>query len=241
MIHANLRLRAAVRLAGLRPLVPTRPSGPGDHTKAPGGSRGGWFTRTCGFVPQFAWRASARWSQRGPPGLVITQKAPGGSRGTPGHAPVRLPCDAGSSRGSACRRAAWMAGWFSGPESPGFHPGLLGAETGGATQPSRSATTPGQACTGHGWPCRREGKPAPRLRPRRAKPAGGCVSRRRIPSGLLRLTARLAWRASHRPAGRTLAATTPGQACRGHGWPGRREIQSPRSSRKFSRSATRLE
>jgi len=63
---------------------------------------------------------------------------------------------------------------------------------------------------------------APRLRPRRAKPAGGCVSRRRIPAGLRRLSARLAWRASQRPAGRTSAATTPGQACRGHGWPGRR-------------------
>jgi len=25
-----------------------------------------------------------------------------------------------------CRRAAWMAGWFSCPESPGFHPGLFG-------------------------------------------------------------------------------------------------------------------
>jgi len=42
------------------------------------------------------------------------------------------------------------------------------------------------------------------LRPRRAKPAGGCASRRRIPAGLRRLTARLARRASQRPAGRTV-------------------------------------
>ena len=140
--------------------------------KAPGGSRGGWFTRTCGFVPQFAWRASARWSQRGPPGLVITQKAPGGSRGTPGHAPVRLPCDAGSSRGSACRRAAWMAGWFSGPESPGFHPGLLGAETGGSTVGDRRYRA--AALRRPRSPGRRPFARlvAPWLRPRRAKPAG---------------------------------------------------------------------
>jgi hypothetical protein len=32
--------------------------------------------------------------------------------------------------------------------------------------------------------------------------------------------------ATARPAGRTSAATTPGQACRGHGWPGRREVST---------------
>ena len=38
------------------------------------------------------------------------------------------------------------------------------------------------------------------------------------PFGPASAYARLAWRASHRPAGRTLAATTPGQACGGQGW-----------------------
>jgi len=32
--------------------------------------------------------------------------------------------------------------------------------------------------------------------------------------------------ATARPAGRTLAATTPGQACGGHGWPRRRKVSS---------------
>jgi hypothetical protein len=46
------------------------------------------------------------------------------------------------------------------------------------------------------------------------------------PCGPASAYARLAWRASHRPAGRTLAATTPGQACGGHGWPRRREVSA---------------
>ena len=94
--------------------------------KAPGGSRGTWFTRTCGVVPQFAWRAFARWFQPGLPGLALTQKAPGGSRGTPGGIPSRLLCDEGSHKWIGGCPAAWTVGWFSSPESPGFRPGLLG-------------------------------------------------------------------------------------------------------------------
>jgi len=65
------------------------------------------------------------------PGLLgprasSTQKAPGGSRGTPGCMPFRVPCDGGLNRGITCRHAAWTAVWLSGPESPGCHPGLLG-------------------------------------------------------------------------------------------------------------------
>jgi hypothetical protein len=45
-IHANARHPAAVRLAGLRRLVLTRP---------------GCFTRTRGILPPFAWPASAGW------------------------------------------------------------------------------------------------------------------------------------------------------------------------------------
>jgi len=85
---------------------------------------------------------SPRVSTRGFP-TRRPQKAPGGSRGTPGGMPSRVPCDAGSKLVSPCSRAAWTAGWFSGsklvspcsraawtagwfsyPESPGFHPGL---------------------------------------------------------------------------------------------------------------------
>jgi len=53
------------------------------------------------------------------------QKAPGGSRGTPGRMPSRVPCCAGLNRDIACGHPAWTAGWFSHPVSPGFHPGLL--------------------------------------------------------------------------------------------------------------------
>ena len=60
-----------------------------------------------------------------PLGLALNQKAPGGSRGTPGHSPPRSPCAAGLHEGITCRGTAWTAGWFSHPESPGFHPGLL--------------------------------------------------------------------------------------------------------------------
>jgi hypothetical protein len=76
MVHANLRPRATVRLAGLRPLGSTRPSGPGLPQESSGGSRGAWCTRTRGLVPQFAWRASARWGQPGPPGLASHTKPP---------------------------------------------------------------------------------------------------------------------------------------------------------------------
>jgi hypothetical protein len=276
MVHANLRPRAAGRLAGLRPLGSTRPSGPGLSQEASGGSRGEWCTRTCGLVPQVAWRASARWREAALPaaGLCVVhrfatrtgvvplgaahtlspdvrfghpcppltrrcrrfalraplatyavsrgwaaprcvdecpggrsnhprhaaaagraawrgyatsrlrassetrecrgvleargvsrgnadglpvwrcvfpqlalfdvarspvllsashartaQEAPGGSRGTPGRISSRVPCDVGLNREIVCRRLAWMAVWFSCPESPGFHPGLLGRAT----------------------------------------------------------------------------------------------------------------
>jgi len=41
MVYANPRHRAAVRLAGLRPMVSTRPSRPGAHTKSPRRKPGG--------------------------------------------------------------------------------------------------------------------------------------------------------------------------------------------------------
>ena len=67
------------------------------------------------------------------------QKAPGGSRGTPGHLPSRSPCATVPNRSITFRRAAWNTGWFSSPVSPGFHPGLLGAQK----APGGSRGTPG--------------------------------------------------------------------------------------------------
>jgi hypothetical protein len=63
------------------------------------------------------------------PGLLartpFPQKAPGGSRGTPGGMTSRLPCVSGLNRGINGRRVAWITGRLSYPVSPGFHPGLL--------------------------------------------------------------------------------------------------------------------
>jgi hypothetical protein len=44
--------------------------------KAPGGSRGEWFTRTCGIVPQFALRAVARAQSTRPSGPSAHTKSP---------------------------------------------------------------------------------------------------------------------------------------------------------------------
>ena len=44
--------------------------------------------------------------------------------------PSRVPCDAGATRESVSRPAAWTTGWSSCPVSPGSRPGLLGADTG---------------------------------------------------------------------------------------------------------------
>ncbi len=186
-MYANLRLRAAVRLAGLRPHAdnpalrawrshkkpPAEAGGlrvaslPACHAKRVRtgklravirhGRRGGFRARSprvstrgflcgcqarrAGLIPSGR-RPAKRTAARGrgfacsmPPGFhpgllgpraPFTQKAPGGSRGTPGRIPSRLPCEAGSNREIACRHPAWTAGWFSCPDSPGFHPGLLG-------------------------------------------------------------------------------------------------------------------
>ena len=75
--------------------------------------------------------------QPGPPGLALPQKAPGGSRGTPGGMPSRVPCDVGLNREIACGHPAWTAGWFSHPVSPGFHPGLLGTRVAPTKSPRR--------------------------------------------------------------------------------------------------------
>jgi len=66
-----------------------------------------------GFPPGAFWNAR------------LPQKAPGGSRGTPGRMHSRVPCCAGLNRDIACRHPAWTAGWFAHPVSPGFHPGLF--------------------------------------------------------------------------------------------------------------------
>jgi hypothetical protein len=83
MIHANPRLRAAVRLAGRRPLrinpalrawhphkqprVETREHDPREPAASCRGSLGG---------------PPPAWNQPGPPGLASAQKAPGGNPGT---------------------------------------------------------------------------------------------------------------------------------------------------------------
>jgi len=48
-------------------------------------------------------RPAAAAFQPGPWGHAVNQKAPGGSRGTPGHSPPRSPCAAALHRGITCR------------------------------------------------------------------------------------------------------------------------------------------
>jgi hypothetical protein len=76
----------------------------------------------CGFAPGItcrhpAWTAvwfSHPVSPGFHPGLLgprapCPQKAPGGSRGTPGSIASRVPCAVGSHRGITCRHPAWTA------------------------------------------------------------------------------------------------------------------------------------
>jgi hypothetical protein len=59
--------------------------------------------------------------------------------------------------------------------------------------------------------------PRPLAAPR-AAPQRGSSTLRRTAASRRGAEATAAWRAAARPAGRTLAATTPAQACGGHGW-----------------------
>jgi len=75
------------------PPAHSRPGPPGlaPPQKAPGGSRGGWFTRTCGILPQFAWRASARSQSTRPSGPGASTKCPRRKPGGMVHANLRHP------------------------------------------------------------------------------------------------------------------------------------------------------
>ena len=124
--------------------------------------------------------------------------------------------------------------------------------------PLRSATAPRQRLRGHAWAAAREAsasclaslrRPPPALDgPPSGRPIHGLRSCRRprrvawIDASSIRHAAAAPRRprspggATVRPAGRTLAATTPGQACRGHGWPGRRYLLT----RKWQMSPSRI-
>jgi len=119
------------------PPAHSRPGPPGlaPPQKAPGGSRGEWFTRTCGILPQFAWRASARTQSTRPSGPGAHTKSPrrkpgdSGSHAFPGamrcgFEPEKLRvvirrgrrggfhtrCPRVSTRGFSCACQAWRAG-----------------------------------------------------------------------------------------------------------------------------------
>jgi hypothetical protein len=126
MIHANTRHRAAVRLAGRRPLginpalrawrphkkprVETREHDPREPAASCRGSLGG---------------PPPAWNQPGPPGLAPAQKAPGGNPGTPGMntTPQSMPDDRTQLPGSNPHRMA--LGKACHPESPGSRRGLF--------------------------------------------------------------------------------------------------------------------
>ena len=81
--------------------------------------------------------AAASWGAN--PGA---QKAPGGSRGTPGRTRARVPCMWAPINESPRSSPAWMVGWFSCPVSPGFHPGLLGQRVTPTRSPRRKPGKP---------------------------------------------------------------------------------------------------
>jgi len=111
MLHANPRRRAAVRLAGLHPLginpalrawyshkkprVETRDHAARKPAASCRGSLGG---------------PAPAWIQPGPPGLALTQEAPGGNPGTPGlkTIPPSMPHD--GARFAVRTRSAWHTG-----------------------------------------------------------------------------------------------------------------------------------
>jgi len=97
--------------------------------------RGSRVVRLFVRVFRFGLRIDARERHKKPPAGA------GGHRVEP---LSRVPCIASSKRGVTCGREAWMAGRCLCPESPGFHPGLLGTLTGPSALERRSpADVPG--------------------------------------------------------------------------------------------------
>ncbi len=134
-----------------------------------------------------------------------------------------------SNRGIAGRRSAWMAEWFSGPVSPGCHPGLLAqprtphkkppAEAGGlrvahlpACHAIRVRTREADAASRHGRRDRfqtREMCLGSRAQPgyRKPEPTPGW-RRRRESLWAQRTSGDGAWTAPHRRSPRTVAGTS---------------------------------
>jgi len=125
-MHANQRHRAAVRLAGRRPLG-INPALQAWHAhKKPRVETRGHDARE----PAASCRGSLggpppAWNQPGPPGLARTQEAPGGNPGTPGMktTPPSMPDDGTQCPGSNPHRMA--PGKACDPVSPGFRRGLF--------------------------------------------------------------------------------------------------------------------
>jgi hypothetical protein len=109
------------------------------------------------------------------------------------------------------------------PGSQGMgRPSLMPAELPGRPPPARDSPPSGWAAKRNARHAAAEGRAACLPRPRRAADRRLVEPpRRRSPAA-----ATAARKAAARPAGRTLAATTPAQACGGHGWPRRREVSS---------------
>ena len=101
--------------------------------KAPGGSRGGCCTRTCGLMPQFAWRASARMQTTRPSGPGASTKSPRREPGDTGwHAfPGAMRC--GFEPVNCVPSSGMDGGMVFTPGAPGFPPGAscVGARPGG--------------------------------------------------------------------------------------------------------------
>jgi len=194
------------------PGVPGFPPGAswGAVNKEPPAEAGGKFTRTCGIVPQFAWRASARSHSTRPSGP-----------GAPTKSPRRKPGDSGwhafpftMRRGFAPVNRVPSCGMDGGvvfvPGVPGFPPGA--SWNGGVTaslfkrSSKRFATEFRHRRLRRGWYSRR--RCGPHAAARRPRPPGGAAAR---------------------PSGEPSAFAATAQGCRGHGWAGIRAGASLRA------------
>ena len=124
MVHANLRHPAAVRLAGRRPLtVDPALRAWRLHKKPPAGAGEDGSREPAASCRSSLGGPPPAHSRPGPPGLAPPQKAPGGSRGTPGRMPSQVPCAVGLNPRNCVSSSGVDGGVVFIPGVPGFPPG----------------------------------------------------------------------------------------------------------------------
>jgi hypothetical protein len=124
MVHANRRHPATVRLAGLGPLtVDPALRAWRFHKKPPAEAGGDGSREPAASCHSSLGGPPPAHSRPGPPGLALPQKAPGGSRGTPGRMPSQVPCAVGLNARNCVSSSGMDGGVVFMPGVPGFPPG----------------------------------------------------------------------------------------------------------------------